>query len=246
MKNIQVRVDDYMKEEADKLFKSLGTTTNEAIKIFLKMSLNKNGFPFDIKVESNSLLDRINRKLLPLSDEMISEAFFSVSGKFYKNLEFEEGVIDEVIELSGMIEEYSSDDVLDLAEVHLKIIDTQMQDLWIVADADSGDYKLVASHLVETDLLEDCSRIAILDEYFVFSNQVSALTRVKLFIDNILPYLKDREVELLAFMNVGFWRTEQIEEQKALFNAFKNCGFDVVTRGKNWNEMTHFINLRFV
>ncbi|HEM5988914.1 TPA: hypothetical protein U2B88_000420 [Streptococcus suis] len=87
-------------------------------------------------------------------------------------------------------------------------------------------------------------KVALLDEYFVFSQQISAKMRVQLFVDNILPYLEDREVELLAFMNAGFWRTEQIEEQKALLRAFKECGIEVISRGKRWDEMTHFVDLR--
>ncbi|NQK44572.1 type II toxin-antitoxin system RelB/DinJ family antitoxin [Streptococcus suis] len=244
MKNIQVRVDDYIKDRADQLFKELGTSTNEAIKIFLKMSINNNGFPFPITIASNNMMERVNRKMLPVSDEMLAEAYPSIVGKFCRDFEFDEGVINEVVQLKGIVEEYSGEEELDLAEAHLKIIDTIKQDLFIVADADSGDYELVASHLLQTDLLEDVSKVALLDEYFVFSQQISAKMRVQLFVDNILPYLEDREVELLAFMNAGFWRTEQIEEQKALLRAFKECGIEVISRGKRWDEMTHFVDLR--
>ncbi|GAB2567147.1 type II toxin-antitoxin system RelB/DinJ family antitoxin [Gracilibacillus alcaliphilus] len=57
MKNIQVRVEDSLKEKSDKLFKALGTRTNEAIKIFLNMSVNKNGFPFAIQMEKIHTLE---------------------------------------------------------------------------------------------------------------------------------------------------------------------------------------------
>ncbi|NJW41276.1 type II toxin-antitoxin system RelB/DinJ family antitoxin [Streptococcus suis] len=246
MKNIQVRVDDYVKDEADKLFKALGTTTNEAIKIFLKMSLNNKGFPFPIRIESDNMLDRIEGKMLPLSDEMIAEAYPSIVGEFYRNAEFDEGVIDEIVQLKGFLDEYSGEEEVDLAEAHLKIIDIIKQDLLMVADADSGDYELVAWHLIQTDLLEDVEKVAILDEYFVFSRQISASMRVQLFMNSVLPYLADREVELLAFMNAGFWRTEQIEEQKALLLAFKECGIEVISRGQSWGEMIHFVDLRVI
>lgn len=30
-----------------------------------------------------------------------------------------------------------------------------------------------------------------------------------MFLEYVVPYLQDREVGMVAFMNVGFWRTEQ-------------------------------------
>lgn len=46
---IQVRVDDDLKTRADSLFKSLGTDTTTAIRIFLTQSLAADGFPFEIR-----------------------------------------------------------------------------------------------------------------------------------------------------------------------------------------------------
>ncbi|MFL2106080.1 type II toxin-antitoxin system RelB/DinJ family antitoxin [Desemzia sp. FAM 23991] len=38
-KSLQIRIDSELKDEADELFNQLGTSTNEAIKIFLKMAI---------------------------------------------------------------------------------------------------------------------------------------------------------------------------------------------------------------
>ncbi len=46
---IQVRVDDELKAKSDSLFKSLGTDTTTAIRIFLTQALATNGFPFEIR-----------------------------------------------------------------------------------------------------------------------------------------------------------------------------------------------------
>lgn len=46
---IQVRIDDDIREKADDLFKSLGTDTTTAIRIFLVQALQVDGFPFEIK-----------------------------------------------------------------------------------------------------------------------------------------------------------------------------------------------------
>ncbi|MBQ9989977.1 MAG: type II toxin-antitoxin system RelB/DinJ family antitoxin [Lachnospiraceae bacterium] len=46
---IQVRVDDELKKKSDLLFKDLGTDTTTAIRIFLTQAVANNGFPFEIK-----------------------------------------------------------------------------------------------------------------------------------------------------------------------------------------------------
>ena len=47
-KTIQVRVDDQLKDSADKLFSSLGLDTSTAIRIFLVASMNAGGIPFAV------------------------------------------------------------------------------------------------------------------------------------------------------------------------------------------------------
>ena len=46
---IQVRVEDELKSKSDALFKDLGTDTTTAIRIFLTQAVATNGFPFEIK-----------------------------------------------------------------------------------------------------------------------------------------------------------------------------------------------------
>lgn len=46
---IQVRVDEDLKNRADKLFRDLGTDTTTAIRIFLTQAILNDGFPFEIK-----------------------------------------------------------------------------------------------------------------------------------------------------------------------------------------------------
>lgn len=50
MKNIQVRVDAKLKQDADQIFGQLGTNTNDAIKIFLQTAVRAQGFPFRISL----------------------------------------------------------------------------------------------------------------------------------------------------------------------------------------------------
>lgn len=46
---IQVRVDEELKEKSENLFKELGTDTTTAIRMFLTQAIQYNGFPFEIR-----------------------------------------------------------------------------------------------------------------------------------------------------------------------------------------------------
>ena len=51
---IQVRVEDELKSKSDALFKDLGTDTTTAIRMFLTQAVAVNGFPFEIKRQTES------------------------------------------------------------------------------------------------------------------------------------------------------------------------------------------------
>lgn len=48
-RSIQIRVEDELKEKSDALFKTLGTDTTSAIRMFLIQAVANNGFPFALK-----------------------------------------------------------------------------------------------------------------------------------------------------------------------------------------------------
>lgn len=54
-RTIQLRVDDFLKSAADELFASLGLDTSTAIRIFLTMSVETGGLPFEVKNPNLSL-----------------------------------------------------------------------------------------------------------------------------------------------------------------------------------------------
>ena len=45
---LQVRMDAEIKEKAEQLYRSLGTSFTEAVRIFAKRSLDENGMPFQL------------------------------------------------------------------------------------------------------------------------------------------------------------------------------------------------------
>lgn len=49
MANLQVRLTDELKNQADELFASLGFDTSTAVRIFLTAALENNGLPFEVK-----------------------------------------------------------------------------------------------------------------------------------------------------------------------------------------------------
>ena len=49
MANLQIRVTDELKAQADELFASLGFDTSTAVRIFLTAALENNGLPFEVK-----------------------------------------------------------------------------------------------------------------------------------------------------------------------------------------------------
>lgn len=49
MSEITIKIDDKLKNEADKLFNDLGLDFNTAINIFLRTSINTQSIPFKIK-----------------------------------------------------------------------------------------------------------------------------------------------------------------------------------------------------
>ena len=46
MANLQIRVDDTLKADADRLFSSIGLDTSSAVRLFLKQSVMRGGIPF--------------------------------------------------------------------------------------------------------------------------------------------------------------------------------------------------------
>ena len=49
MPTLQIQVSDELKTQADELFASLGLDVATAVRIFLTMSIERNGLPFDVR-----------------------------------------------------------------------------------------------------------------------------------------------------------------------------------------------------
>ena len=51
MSQVNIRIDDGLKEKADELFNALGLNMTTAINIFIKTAVRHNGIPFDLSLD---------------------------------------------------------------------------------------------------------------------------------------------------------------------------------------------------
>lgn len=56
--NINVRVDENLKKDADSLFNDLGLTMSSAITLFLRAAVNHDGIPFEVRRETPNATTR--------------------------------------------------------------------------------------------------------------------------------------------------------------------------------------------
>ena len=64
MAQINVRLDDGLKERADVLFTELGLSITTAFNIFLRQAIRQGGMPFDINVNSDPFYSASNMDVL--------------------------------------------------------------------------------------------------------------------------------------------------------------------------------------
>lgn len=62
MSTVAVRVDDQLKDDATKLFQSLGLDMSTAVKMFLIQSVKTQSIPFEIKNNSSILVEELQNK----------------------------------------------------------------------------------------------------------------------------------------------------------------------------------------
>ena len=88
MAQINIRIDDNLKEKAELLFDELGLNMSTAINIFIRQSIRQGGIPFEITTRVDPFFSESNIKIL---EESIKEAnegkFVSKSLEELKELE---------------------------------------------------------------------------------------------------------------------------------------------------------------
>ena len=70
--NLNIRIDENLKKQAEVLFADLGLNMSSAITVFLKSAVDYNGIPFEIKkTERTSSVN--DAELLAVSNELITK-----------------------------------------------------------------------------------------------------------------------------------------------------------------------------
>lgn len=69
--NLNIRLDDELKKEAERLFTDIGLSMTAAITLFLKQSVSNGGIPFEIR-RRNDFYNRNNQMILKTSIDQLN------------------------------------------------------------------------------------------------------------------------------------------------------------------------------
>ena len=64
MAQINIRIDDVLKEEGEQLFKSLGLTFSSAVSVFVSQAVREGGIPFPLTLETDRFYSKNNMNAL--------------------------------------------------------------------------------------------------------------------------------------------------------------------------------------
>jgi DNA-damage-inducible protein J len=82
--NVNIRMDDELKKQAEELFSNLGMNMTTAINVFIRQSLNYGGIPFNIKLDD--FHNPYNQRILKESIKQLK----SGNGKSHELIEVED------------------------------------------------------------------------------------------------------------------------------------------------------------
>ena len=101
MAQVNFRIDDNVKQDADKLFDNLGVSLSAAITIFLKKSISRRGFPFPLVEEQENRSAEFypyeKAACLPVVDERVARqkaAMMKFAGSWKDNRSTDEIIHD--------------------------------------------------------------------------------------------------------------------------------------------------------
>jgi DNA-damage-inducible protein J len=73
MAQISIRIDDTIKDDADKLFAELGLTLSGAVNIFVRQAIRQRGIPFVVTIEGDPFYDTANMRWIEHSIRQMRE-----------------------------------------------------------------------------------------------------------------------------------------------------------------------------
>lgn len=76
MAQINIRIDDNLKEQAEILFEELGLNMSTAFNVFIRQSIRQGGIPFEITTQVDPFFSESNMKILQESLKEANEGKF--------------------------------------------------------------------------------------------------------------------------------------------------------------------------
>jgi DNA-damage-inducible protein J len=76
MAQINIRIDDNLKEQAETLFAELGLNMSTAFNIFIRQSIRQGGIPFEITTQVDPFFSETNMRMLRESIREANEGKF--------------------------------------------------------------------------------------------------------------------------------------------------------------------------
>ena len=67
MAQVNIRIDDTLKEQGEKLFTALGMSFSTAISVFVSQSVREGGLPFEVTTKTDPFFSESNMKVLRAS-----------------------------------------------------------------------------------------------------------------------------------------------------------------------------------
>ena len=64
MAQVNIRIDDGLKEKADSLFEELGLNMTTAVNMFVRQVVRQGGIPFDITIKTDPFFSESNMRVL--------------------------------------------------------------------------------------------------------------------------------------------------------------------------------------
>ena len=89
MAQINIRIDDSLKKQAEILFEELGLNMSTAFNVFIRQSIRQGGIPFEITTQVDPFFSESNMKMLKESVKEANEGKF-VSKSFAELKEMEQ------------------------------------------------------------------------------------------------------------------------------------------------------------
>lgn len=88
MAQINIRIDDNLKEQAEILFEELGLNMSTAFNVFIRQSIRQGGIPFEITTQVDPFFNESNMRMLQESIKEANEGkFISKSFEELKEME---------------------------------------------------------------------------------------------------------------------------------------------------------------